>query len=87
VQIPGWIRGQKLKLDQFLSEHGVDICLLKESQLESDQALRFGSYVSNRSDRPTQRGGTANFLYRGIDHYAVPVSGLQHRRIPCPDLG
>jgi hypothetical protein len=36
-RLPYWnadgVRGRKLELDQFLSEHGIDICLLKETHL------------------------------------------------------
>jgi hypothetical protein len=71
------VRGRKLELKQFLSEHGVDICLLNETHLKSDQALRFANYVCHRTDRPIRGGGTAILVRRGIDHYAVPVSGLQ----------
>jgi exonuclease III len=72
------VRGRKLELEQFLSEHGVDICLLNETHLESDWALSFANYVCYRTNCPTQGGGTAILVRRGIDHYAVPVSGLQH---------
>jgi hypothetical protein len=72
------IRGRKVELEQFLSEHGVDICLLNETHLESGRALRFANYVCHRRDRPTRGGGTVILVRRGIDHYAVPVSGLQH---------
>jgi hypothetical protein len=39
------VRSRKLELEKFLSEHGVDICLLNETHLESDWALRFANYV------------------------------------------
>jgi len=32
------VRGRKLELEHFLSQHGVDICLLSETFLNSDQA-------------------------------------------------
>jgi hypothetical protein len=47
------VRGRKLKLEQFLTEHGVDICLLNETHLESGRALRFANYICHRTDRPT----------------------------------
>jgi exonuclease III len=75
------VRGRMLELEQFLREHGVDMCLLNETHLESGRALRFANYVCHRTDRPTRRGGgggTAILDRRGIDHYAVLVSGLQH---------
>jgi hypothetical protein len=71
-------RGRKLELEQFLSEHGFDICLLNETHLVAERALRFANYVCHRTDRPTPGGGTAILFHKGIDHYAVPVSGLQY---------
>jgi hypothetical protein len=72
------IRGRKLELDQFLSEHGVDICLLNETHLESDRPFRLVNYVCHRTDRQARGGGTAILVHRVIDCCAVPVSGLQH---------
>jgi hypothetical protein len=36
------VRGRKLELEQFLSEHGVDVCLLNET-LEPGRALRLAN--------------------------------------------
>jgi hypothetical protein len=72
------VRGRKLELEQFLSEHGVHISLMRETHLELDSALRIANYICHRTDHPTQGGGTAILVLRGIDHYAVPVSALQH---------
>jgi hypothetical protein len=72
------VRGRKLELEQFLSEHGFDICLLNETLLVAERALRFANYVCHQTDRPTPGGGTAIIVHKGIDHYAVPVSGLQY---------
>jgi hypothetical protein len=69
---------RKLELEQFLSKHGVDICLLNETHLESGRALRFANYVCHRTDCPTRGGGRAIIVRWGIDRYAVPVSGVQH---------
>jgi hypothetical protein len=33
------VRGKKLELEEFLSDHGVDIFLLNEAPLESGRAL------------------------------------------------
>jgi hypothetical protein len=71
-------RDQKPELEQFLSEHGVDICLLKEMHLEADRALRLTNYVCHRTDRPTRGGGTAILVRRSTDYYVVHVSVLQH---------
>jgi hypothetical protein len=43
----------------------------------AERALRFTNYVCHRTDRPTRGGGTAILVHKGIDHYAVPVFGLQ----------
>jgi hypothetical protein len=72
------VRGRKLELQQFLSDHGVDIFLLNETHLESYRTLRLANQVCHRSNRPPRGGGTANLIRRGIDNYAVPVLGLQH---------
>jgi hypothetical protein len=72
------VRGRKLELEHFLSEHSVDICLLNETYLVLERALRFANYVCQSTDRPTPGGGTANLVHKGIDHYAMPVSGLQY---------
>jgi hypothetical protein len=34
-------------------------------------------HVCHRTNRKTQRGGTAILVRRGTDHYSVPVSGVQ----------
>jgi len=72
------VRGMKLELEHFLSQHGVDICLLSETFLNPGQAFRFANYVCHRTDRPTAEGGTAILVRRGIVHHSVPVSGLTH---------
>jgi exonuclease III len=72
------VSGRNLELEQFLSEHGVDICLLNETHLVVERALRFANYVCHRTDQPTPGGGTVILVHKGIDHYAVPVSGLQY---------
>jgi hypothetical protein len=61
VRPAGWnsdgVRSRKLKLEQFLSEHGIDICLLNETHLESGSSLKFLNYVCHRSEHPTLGGG------------------------------
>jgi hypothetical protein len=64
-------------MEQFLSEHGVDICL-NETHLVAERALRFANYVCYRTDWPTPGEGTAILVHKGIDHYSVPLSGLQY---------
>ena len=68
------VRGRKLELEHFLSQHGVDICLLSEIFLNPGQAFRLANNVCHRNDRPTAGGGTAILVRRGI----VPVPGLTH---------
>jgi exonuclease III len=50
------VRSRQLEMEQFLSEHGVDICLLNETHLESGRALRFAKYVCHRTESPTRWG-------------------------------
>jgi len=57
-------RGRKIELDQFLSEYGVDICFLKETRLESDQAVRFAKYLCHRAELQGRGVGTM-ILVRG----------------------
>jgi len=69
------VSGRKLELEHFLSQHGVDICLLSQSFLNAGQAFRLANYVCHRTDRPTAEGGTAILVRRGIVHHSVDVSG------------
>jgi hypothetical protein len=71
------VRGRKLEVEHFLSQHGVDICLLIETFLNSGQAFRFAIYACYRTDRATG-GGTAILLRRGVVHHSVPVPCLTH---------
>jgi hypothetical protein len=52
----------------FLNQHGVDICLLSETFLNTSQALRLANYVCHRTDKPTMGGGTAILVRRGMVH-------------------
>ena len=70
------VRGRKLELEHFLSQHGVDICLLSETFLNPGEAFRLINYVCYRTDRPTAGVGTAILFRRGISHHTVPVPGL-----------
>jgi len=72
------VRGRKFELEHFLSQHGVDICLLSETFLNPGQAFRLANYVCHRRDRPTTGCGTAILVRRGIVHHSVPVPGLTH---------
>jgi exonuclease III len=72
------VRGTKLQLEHFLSQHGVDICLLSETFPKPDQAFRLVHFVCHRTDRLTAGGGTAILFRRGTVHNSVPVPGLTH---------
>ena len=72
------VRGRKFELEHFLSQNGVDICLLSETFLNPGQAFRLANYVCHRTDRPTTGGGTTILVRRGIVHHSVPVLGLTH---------
>ena len=72
------VRARKLEWEHFLSQHGVDICLLSETFLTPGQAFRLAHYVCHRIDRPTAWGGTDILVRRGIVHHSVPVPGLTH---------
>jgi exonuclease III len=68
------VRGRKL--EHFLCQHRIDICVLNEIHLREKDVFRLAIYVCHRTDRPTQEGVTAILARRGIDHYDVPVLGL-----------
>jgi len=72
------VRGRKLEMEHFLSQHGVEIYLLSETFLNSGQAFRLANYVCHRTDRPSAGGGTAILVRRGIVQHSVPVPGLTH---------
>ena len=72
------MRGSKLELEHFHSQHGVDVCLLIEIFLNPEQAFRLANYACHRTDRPTAGGGTAIFVRRVIDHHSVLVPGLAY---------
>ena len=72
------VRGRKLELEHFLSQHGVVICLLSETLLKPHQAFRLANFVCHRTDRPTAGGGRAILVRRGIVHHSVPFPGLTH---------
>jgi hypothetical protein len=69
---------RKLQLEHFLSQHGVDICLLSETFLNAGQAFRLANCVCHCTDRPTAGGVTAILVRRGIVHHSVPVQGLTY---------
>ena len=72
------VRGRKLNLEQLLSQHCVDMCLLSETFLEPDQTFRLANCVCHLTDRQTAAGGTAMIIRRCIVHHLVPVPVQTH---------
>ena len=70
------VRGRKLELERFLSQHVVDICLLSQTFLNPGQA--FGLSIMSATAQTHSWGGTAILVRRGIVHHSVPVPGLTH---------
>jgi len=70
------VRGKMLELEHFLSQHGVDNCLLSETFHMPDQAFRLANYDCHRTHRPTAVGSTAILVRRGIFHHSLLVPGL-----------
>jgi hypothetical protein len=68
------VRGRKLALEHFLSEHRLDISLFTGTHLRQRDVFQLVN--CHRTDRPTEGGGTAILVRRGIDHHALPVLGL-----------
>jgi endonuclease/exonuclease/phosphatase family metal-dependent hydrolase len=69
------VRGNNTELENLLSELSVDICILNKTHLESGRALKFANYICHRT---ALGGGTSILVRRGMVHYAVSVSGLEH---------
>jgi endonuclease/exonuclease/phosphatase family metal-dependent hydrolase len=46
--------GRKFELEHFLSQHGVDICLLNETSLNAGQAFRLANYACHIGGRPVK---------------------------------
>jgi hypothetical protein len=72
------VRGRKLELEHFLSQHVVDICLFSETFLNPDQAFRHANYVCHGTNRTTAGGGTAILVRRGIVYHSVPLPSLTY---------
>jgi hypothetical protein len=64
------VRGRKLELEHFLSQQGVDICLLSEAFLNSGQAFRLVNYICHR--RQTNCRGRNS--HHGPPWYCPPLS-------------
>ena len=70
--------GRNLELDHFLGQHVVDLCLLTETHLRSDEAFRMVRYVCHRTYQLKEGGGKAVLFRQSVDLYAVLVKGLKH---------
>ena len=92
----GGVRGRKLELEDFLSQHGDDRCLLIETFLNLGQALRLTNYNCHRIYRPTAEGSESILVRRGIVHHKAGCCidslgghsclshiGRQNGEIPC----
>jgi hypothetical protein len=74
------VRGRKQELDYYVGQHGIDICVLIETQLRSGDVFRMANYICHRNDRLTG-DETATLIRHGIDHHAVPVQDLEHLEV------
>jgi len=72
------VHSTKLELEHFISQHGVDICLLSETFLNPGQAFRLANYVCHNTDRLTAGVAQAILVRRGIVHHSVPDLDLTH---------
>ena len=72
------VRSRMLELVHFLSQNGVNICLLIETFLNSGQAFRLAIYVCHRTEKPTAGAGIAILVRRRIVHHSVTIPGLTH---------
>jgi hypothetical protein len=64
--------------EQFLSQHGVDICLLIETLLNPGEDFRLVNYDCQRTDRLTAEGGKAILVRRGTVQHSVTDADLTH---------
>jgi len=62
----------------FLSQRGVDVCLLTETHLRSGETFQMTNYVCHCTSSLTEGGGTAVLVQWDIDHYAVPIQVVRH---------
>jgi len=70
--------GRKLKLEHFINQQCVYICLLSEIFRNPGQAFWLPSYVCLHTDMMTAVSGTASMVRRSIVHNTVHVPGLTH---------
>jgi hypothetical protein len=76
------VRGRKLELEHFPSQHGVVICLLSEIVLNSGQAYGLANCVFHRTDRPTDsEGGTAKLVRVVLSNTQCPFRAIPTWRL------
>ena len=68
LRVASWnaeeVRGSKLELEHFLSQHGVDICLLSETFLNPGQAS--GLPTMSATAQTDQQQGVARPYWSGV---------------------
>jgi len=60
---------QKLELEHFLNQHGIDICLLNKTVLNPGQAFKFASYVCLR-----KKNSWGQYSHSGLPWNSPPLS-------------
>ena len=65
------IKGQKLEIVQFLKEENIDILLVQETLLKTNDRFALPGYAIHRSDRSAKGGGTAIIIRRSIKHHRI----------------
>lgn len=68
------IRNKSLELFQFLVNHGVDVCCVSETWLNSSISIKHKNFYVYRNDREELRGGgVAIIIRRDIQHSLLPI--------------
>jgi hypothetical protein len=67
-----------LELDNILSQHRLNMCLVNEMHFSPVQAFLFANYVCHGTDRLTEGGITVMLVRCGIGHYILPALALRH---------
>lgn len=67
---------QKPEVEQFLTDHDVDICALCETGLTPTKRLNFPGYSVYRADRPGNGRGTALLVRKKLRHTEYHIDGL-----------
>jgi hypothetical protein len=62
------LRGWRIELNHFHSQHGVDTCILNGTHLGPGQVFRFANYICHWTDPSTKGRGKAILVRQGIDN-------------------